>query len=492
MGRPAALRATAAAERAAGAALAACGRRVAAQYRRGVGGALKVAKAYSRRGEKGFDPNPRSVPPRAKVDPEDVAAEDFDLLDLDALASGAFADVLAGVGSDAAGAVLGQVGLTGDDAIVDRVSAAAVQAARDQAAELVSQVDESTRDMLRDVIADGLEQNLGTDGIADLIQESAAFGDDRAQLIAHTEVRNANERGALEGMRGARDAGVNIKKEVLLGPNACEVCIENADAGPIDVDESFPSGDLAPGFHVRCECAVTGVVGNDELEELARMAKYAAAPRTLYVRRDVTNAQDVIDWAKSKGFATTLPASDVHVTVAFSKEPVDWGAVPRDGRKYLVCAGGARSVEALGGADEPAYALRFDDARLSARWKQITDAGASWDWPEYKPHLTISYAAPSCDTVAIAAYDGPIVLGPEVWEEVKSGWADDVVEEVAKSPSAKVSQSAALYLDQSPYARRCETCASYRPSLVKFLGGCARVEGSISPRGWCRLWNGAQ
>src|SRR5690606_28146793 len=49
-----------------------------------------------------------------------------------------------------------------------------------------------------------------------------------------------------------------------------------------------------------------------------------ATPRPLYVHRKVKNAAEIIAWAKSQGFATTLPAEDMHVTIAFSRAPVDW------------------------------------------------------------------------------------------------------------------------------------------------------------------------
>ena len=49
-----------------------------------------------------------------------------------------------------------------------------------------------------------------------------------------------------------------------------------------------------------------------------------AAPRTLYVSRRVLNAGAIIDWAKDQGFETTLPAEDLHVTIAYSRTPVDW------------------------------------------------------------------------------------------------------------------------------------------------------------------------
>src|SRR5690606_23905063 len=68
-----------------------------------------------------------------------------------------------------------------------------------------------------------------------------------------------------------------------------------------------------------------------------------AAPRTLYVSRKVTNAAAIIRWAKSQGFETTLPASDLHCTIAFSRTPVDWFAVGESWSSELkISAGGPR------------------------------------------------------------------------------------------------------------------------------------------------------
>ena len=60
---------------------------------------------------------------------------------------------------------------------------------------------------------------------------------------------------------------------------------------------------------------------------MRKRAANDAAPRTLYVSRKLLNAKAVIAWAKSQGFETTLPAADMHVTIAFSQTPVDWMAV---------------------------------------------------------------------------------------------------------------------------------------------------------------------
>ncbi len=176
----------------------------------------------------------------------------------------------------ASGLALAQMGVDEGSELFNQVSEKSVAWARERAAELLGMrvdsdgsiienpnarwsVTESTRDMVRRTIEKGLEDNIGGDEIADQI-EALGFTQDRADLIARTEIANANSQSSLEGYRAAREDGVEVKKEWLLGPNPCEVCQENAAAGPIDLDDEFPSGDDAPTAHPNCECALMPVV----------------------------------------------------------------------------------------------------------------------------------------------------------------------------------------------------------------------------------------
>lgn len=192
------------------------------------------------------------------------------------------ADALGATAKDAAGRALAQIGPDDEKGLVDVVNTRAVEQARQKAAELVGmrydkdgnlvpsrnaeyRIDDTTRDMIRGIIADGLDENIGTDEIADNIEESTGFSRERAELIANTEVRRANSDAALDGYREARDgAGVDVKKEWLLGDNPCDVCEANAAQGAIDLDETFESGDDAPPAHPNCECAVAPVVVEPE------------------------------------------------------------------------------------------------------------------------------------------------------------------------------------------------------------------------------------
>jgi len=151
-----------------------------------------------------------------------------------------------------------------------------------------------------------------------------------------------------------------------------------------------------------------------------------AAPRTLYVQRKLLNAAEFIAWAKAQGFGTTTPAGDLHVTIAFSRKPVDWMKAGENWNSdkngnLTVQPGGARLVEKLG--DKGAIVLLFNSSELTWRHESIRrEAGASWDFPEYQPHVTITYAGGDIDLSKVEPYRGRLHFGPEIFEEIDDNW----------------------------------------------------------------------
>ncbi|MFV2949269.1 anti-CBASS protein Acb1 family protein [Pseudomonas japonica] len=147
-----------------------------------------------------------------------------------------------------------------------------------------------------------------------------------------------------------------------------------------------------------------------------------AALRPLYVQRKVTNGADILAWAKAQGFEATVPADDLHVTIAYSRQALDWMKVggdwgSRQDGGLTVAPGGARLVEPLG--SEGAVVLLFNSSELSWRHMQIREAGASWDYEEYQPHVTITYAAGDLDLSKVEPYRGKIEFGPEIFEDLQ-------------------------------------------------------------------------
>lgn len=156
-----------------------------------------------------------------------------------------------------------------------------------------------------------------------------------------------------------------------------------------------------------------------------------AEPKTLYVSRDVVNASDILKWAKEQGFGTTLPADDLHVTIAFSRSPVDWMKIGEswsfgDAKgNLMINPGGPRLMERFGDA----VVLLFGSSDLSWRHMSIREAGASWDHDEYQPHITITYKIGDVDLSKVEPYRGKIILGPEIFREVNEDWEAGVTEE---------------------------------------------------------------
>jgi hypothetical protein len=206
-------------------------------------------------------------------------AAGVDLTPMDGLPE-ALEDPLAAVAEAGGNLTLVQVGVDNYSQLTGQVAQRALVFARARAAELVGRkwvdgelvdnpnpvwaITDSTRSMLERTIVESLQQNRSVPSMADRIAAlkdavtgAYAFSEDRADLIAHTEVRRANTEGALDGAREAQDAGVTVQKVWLVGQNPCEICLDNEADGPIDLDDSFSSGEDGPPAHPGCFCSLS-------------------------------------------------------------------------------------------------------------------------------------------------------------------------------------------------------------------------------------------
>jgi hypothetical protein len=132
--------------------------------------------------------------------------------------------------------------------------AAAAWAAKN-AGQLIPGIDDYTIQLIADAVSEGIQEQLGVSGTAQLINQILDdMTSTRAATIATTEMNAAMSEAALQKLTRLGIA----YKQWILGPNPCEICQDNEDAGAIEVDEDFPSGDARPPAHPNCECAVTG------------------------------------------------------------------------------------------------------------------------------------------------------------------------------------------------------------------------------------------
>lgn len=142
-----------------------------------------------------------------------------------------------------------------------------------------------------------------------------------------------------------------------------------------------------------------------------------AAPRPLYVSRKVTNAAEILKHYASQGIQGLVDAADMHVTITYSRSPVDWMKMGSAwDSKLAIEAGGPRVMEAFG-PDKDTAVLSFASNNLKWRHDEMIEFGASWDWPDYQPHVTIAHDFTG-DIESIEPWTGEIILGPEIFEVI--------------------------------------------------------------------------
>jgi hypothetical protein len=143
-----------------------------------------------------------------------------------------------------------KIGITGQEAADYAAQRAATQ---------VRGINDTTLKILQDAIQQGIEDQLGVDGLGRLIR--ATFRDMsvyRAKMIANTEMNDAFSEAAIRNMKRL---GVDYK-QLILAPEACPICESIVEAGPVPVDEPFvdfegEEYDRSP-IHPNCRCATVG------------------------------------------------------------------------------------------------------------------------------------------------------------------------------------------------------------------------------------------
>ncbi len=127
----------------------------------------------------------------------------------------------------------------------------AIEYASKRSADMIKNIDETTRKRIRELVAKNLKENKSIDDLARAIQnEFKGMSDYRAKAIARTETADALGEAS---MQQAKAEGLE-QKAIILGANACEMCIENEGDGWIEMDENFSSGEDRAPFHPNCVC----------------------------------------------------------------------------------------------------------------------------------------------------------------------------------------------------------------------------------------------
>lgn len=170
-----------------------------------------------------------------------------------------------------------------------------------------------------------------------------------------------------------------------------------------------------------------GSSGEDDSSMLDRIRRKVAdaQPRQLYIRRDVLNAEEIRAHYKAQGLEPMTPADQMHVTIIYTTNEVDWMKVEDDhwvedeNGGIRIKQGGPRMHDIFGpGLESRALVLMFTASSLSYRHMRIRElVGATVSYEDYQPHITLTYhPAPGLDPSSLEPWRGEIVLGPEIFE----------------------------------------------------------------------------
>ncbi len=123
-----------------------------------------------------------------------------------------------------------------------------VQWAIDQASNLIDRALSWAKELFASKVED-----LGDEASAEDIEQALeGVAENVAETLATTEIQDVVEKTVMNDLQ---DAGVAMV-EIVCDPDACDLCMANADAGPIPIGTAFPSGETSPPFHRRCRCGM--------------------------------------------------------------------------------------------------------------------------------------------------------------------------------------------------------------------------------------------
>ena len=209
----------------------------------------------------------------------DMALDELEFDDWAALFDDA-ADAIEDIAKAGGYEAVAQVGLQDRDDITHLVDERSTAWAKERAAELVGKkwdgdqlidnpnprwdITESTRDYLRGTVSNAVEEGWSPQRLINEITDDDTIWKDRAGVIARTELQLAHQNGNLIGWKAS--GVVKGKRSLCLhdaDAKGSDPCWDNADAGVIGIDDSFPSGDDAPPFHPNCVCQLIPVLEDD-------------------------------------------------------------------------------------------------------------------------------------------------------------------------------------------------------------------------------------
>jgi len=137
----------------------------------------------------------------------------------------------------------------------------ALQGLLDRRGIVIDGISQTKIDRIGTVLGDALASGITPSKVSILVDQ-VINDPQQALTIAQTEMSRAV---SVASRNLYEDSGVT-QVEWLVA-EGCEDCQENADASPIGIDETFPTGDTEPPAHPNCMCSLAPYVDTSTLGE---------------------------------------------------------------------------------------------------------------------------------------------------------------------------------------------------------------------------------
>lgn len=124
--------------------------------------------------------------------------------------------------------------------------------------QIASEITGTKLDRIGTALSRGLELGWTPDKVSQMI-DSVINDPQQALIIAKTEMSRAVSIATRDRYEQA-----GVEQVEWLVAEGCDVCQDNADASPIDIGDTFPSGDSEPPAHPNCMCALASYYSPDE------------------------------------------------------------------------------------------------------------------------------------------------------------------------------------------------------------------------------------
>lgn len=138
----------------------------------------------------------------------------------------------------------------------------------------------------------------------------------------------------------------------------------------------------------------------------------------LYGYRNVINNEEIIEYFRKQGVEDLVDPKSLHVTVIYSKKDVDEKSIKVDNNSLYYIPENTH-LEKFGDY----LVMVVNSPYLQDRFKYFESKGCSYDYPKYKPHISL------CENFTgnietLTPFKKPIFLTKEKIEELNEEWEE--------------------------------------------------------------------